>query len=158
MSELILEKTAVHAFSLMMKKFIEKVGSKDEPLIWGFKANPGIQGELADRIADLIDGKKVVGTKILHEQAPMNGSKTPLLKSIRKQHIVYIPNADLWNQDVLLRVSFQSSESGCKALLGFSDPSRLSMGIYQFLVSQQISDSYNLSGWAVKEGANKFLI
>lgn len=135
--------------SVMMRKFIQKIGQQDEALMWGVKTNPTIQAELVKTIGNHIDGKKAVGVKVLHEQAPMVGNRTPLLKSIMPRHIIFIPNADAWDQDTLIKVAFQASESGCKALLGFSEQSRLSMMVYQLLVSQQISDSYELSAWAV---------
>ncbi|HCL5580963.1 TPA: hypothetical protein N2N40_002390 [Citrobacter freundii] len=149
MSEDIFAKDLSLVVNRLMRNFIKKVGAKDEPLIWGFKANATIQKSAATVLAECIDRKKVRAIKILHEQVSMDGSKSPQLKGLEKGTIVFIPNADSWNQDALLRVAFQSSQSGSKALLGFSDPSRLSMGIYQFLVSQQISDEYELSSWAI---------
>ncbi|EIZ1085983.1 hypothetical protein MPI44_004531 [Klebsiella oxytoca] len=149
MSEDVIAKDLSLVVNRLMRNFIKKVGAKDEPLIWGFKANATIQKNAATVLAECIDRKKVRAIKILHEQVSMDGGKCPQLKGLEKGTVVFITNADAWNQDVLLRVSIQSSESGSKAMLGFSEPSRLSLGIYQFLVAQQISEEYELSQWAI---------
>ncbi|WP_435322336.1 hypothetical protein [Klebsiella sp. HN106] len=149
MSEAIVNKQVLLVVNRLMRNFIKKIGEKDEPLIWGFKASEALQENTATVLSECIDKKKVCAVKILHEPVHIDGGKSPQLKGLGKGTVVFIPNADTWNQDTLLRVAFQSSEVGSKALLGFSDPSRLSMGIYQFIVTQQVSDDLELSQWAI---------
>ncbi|PHM72226.1 hypothetical protein [Xenorhabdus sp. KJ12.1] len=149
MSDIIVDKESLRVVNRLMKNFIKKIGAKDEPLFWGIKANEDIQVCIGKYLSVSVDGKKVQAVKILPEPAPIVGDKTPLLNGLDKRTVVYIPNAENWNQDSLLRVVFQSSASGSKALVGFNDPSRLSLGIYQFLVSQQIDNDWNLSNWAI---------
>ncbi|BCI98455.1 hypothetical protein [Klebsiella pneumoniae] len=149
MSEDIVAKDLKLVVNRLMRNFIKKVGAKDEPLIWGFKANASIQKDAAAVLSECIDRIKVRSVKILNDQVHMDGGKYPQLKGLEKGSVVFITNADTWDQDVLLRVAIQSSQSGSKVLLGFSDPSRLSIGIYQFLVAQQISKNYELSHWAI---------
>lgn len=149
MPEDIADKQLSLVVNRLMRNFIKKIGAKDEPLVWGFKASETIQKNATIVLSECIDKKKVCAIKILDEQVHMDGGKSPQLKTLGRGTIVFIRNADVWNQDTLLRVALQSSESGSKALLGFSDPSRLSMGIYQFIVTQQVSDEFQLSQWAI---------
>lgn len=149
MSEIFATKQMSLLIGRAMRNFTKKIGAKDEPLIWGLKANEDVQEGTVSIIEDCVDRKKVYAVKVLREQVPLLDGKSVLLKGISKGTVVFIPNAESWDQDVLLRVAIQSSELGSKALLGFSDPSRLSMGIYQFLVTQQVSDGYELSKWAI---------
>lgn len=149
MSEVVVGEEVLLVVKRLMRNFIKKIGRKDEPLIWGFKAHETIQKQAVAAITDCIDHKKIRAVKILHEQVHMEGDKSPQLRSLKKNTIVFIPNADSWNQDTLLRVAFQASGAGSKALIGFSDPSRMSLGIYQFLVTQCVNDDGELFQWAI---------
>ncbi len=151
MSVTAIEKDSARAVKKIMTSFADTIGRKKEALCWGVKTTPEMQLEIATvlgkTVAD-IGGDKIRGVMILAQQARMVGNRTPELKVIPKNYIVYIPNAESWRQDSLLHVVLQSSHAGCKALIGFSDPSKLSLGVYQVLVAQQVNDG-TVTDWAI---------
>ncbi|EGT5675547.1 hypothetical protein AGJ34_21505 [Cronobacter dublinensis subsp. dublinensis] len=133
----------------LLRKFSKKIGTKQEPLIWGVKATPETLFELGSKLPASVDGKKILKTVVLEQQPAIVNDQFPSLKGLNKKTVVFIQNADQWDQEVLLKVSIHVARAGSKALLGFSDVGALSMGIYQFMVSQQISNDGQLSDWAI---------
>ncbi|BBV14502.1 hypothetical protein [Providencia rettgeri] len=152
MSVTAIEKDSARAVKKIMTSFASTIGnSKKEALCWGVKTSPEMQLEIATVLAKTvteIGGDKIRGVMVLAQQAKMVGNRTPELKAIPKSHVVYIPNAESLRQDSLLQVILQSSQAGCKAMIGFSTPSKLSLGIYQFLVTKQITDGI-VTDWAI---------
>lgn len=136
----------------LIKKLSKEIGSKNEALIWGLKADSSLREEFKQLLPNSIDGTHVRTVMVLNEQVQLDGNVSPTLKVISENTLVYIPHADTWNQDVLLRVCFQASQKSSKALIGFSAPSALSLGILQFLVTQEISEKCELNDWAVNMG------
>lgn len=133
----------------MMAKFAQKIGQKDEPLIWGVKSSTETLKSVALYVNGVVDGKKIRHSICLTDQPVLKDSKAPGLKSLREKTVVFVPHGDTWDQASLLSIAIQIATQGSKMLIGFTDPAALSLGIYQFLVSQQIDNSGHLSAWSV---------
>ncbi|EOC0011708.1 hypothetical protein ACI0X9_003395 [Cronobacter turicensis] len=135
--------------SQMMQKFVNKIGTKQEPLFWGVKAKRETLLEIGATLSCLVDGKKILRTLVLHEQPVISNDKTPYLTRLGKKTVVFIQCAEDWDQEILLKSVIQIAQAGSKALIGFSDIGALSMGIYQFMVAQQIEEDGQIRDWAI---------
>lgn len=130
-------------------KLLDKKIGVNEVIIWGIKASPEHRQEIAKLPEDTKELKKIRKLMVLEQQVEMVGERTPALKGIPRSTLIYIPNADKWDQSVLLRVCIQAAQSSCKALIGFTDISDLSLSMIQFTLMHQITEDGEVGDWGV---------
>ncbi|WP_272570320.1 hypothetical protein [Providencia sp. PROV255] len=153
MSHETVNKNATIAIGEVCANFARNLGTKHEELLWGIKATREILDGTLETVAAMADHKKVAAVKVLAKADSDLSSLEVFAKGLQRNTLVYIPHADEWDQDVLLKVMalFGARESKC--MLGFTEPSRLCFGIYMFLVSYQVDAEYKVSRWSLNMSA-----
>lgn len=142
--------SAQKIFARYLRKQGKKIGAQDEAMIWGFKAEPEFQAQVVDIFASTKDDiKGHSGARVVLESQPklaktMTGkTEAKEIAKLGRNGLVFIPNADHWQQPALVSVALQAAHQGGRAIIGFSDESRLCMSIYHWLVTYEC-DGENL--------------
>lgn len=140
---------ATIAVSEVCNNFTRSLGSKSEGLLWGVKATREVLAGTVEAVNAVESHKKVAAVKVLSQPINDPADLELFAKGLRRNTLVYIPHADDWDQDVLLKVMALFGARQSKCLLGFTEPSRLCFGIYMFLVSYQVDEHYSVSRWSL---------
>ncbi len=119
----------------------------------GVKASRDILTGTVETVNAIAGHKKVAAVKVLAQADNDLAALEVFAKGLQRNTLVYIPHADDWDQDVLLKVMALFGARQSKCMLGFSEPSRLCFGIYMFLVSYQVDAEYNVSRWSLNMSA-----
>lgn len=144
---------ATIAISEVCANFTRNLGTKHEELLWGLKATHNVLDGTVETVMTMANHKKVAAVKVLADTNSDLAALEVFAKDLQRNTLVYIPHADEWDQDVLLKVMalFGARESKC--MLGFTEPSRLCFGIYMFLVSYQVDAENKVSRWSLNMSA-----
>lgn len=148
-----LNKHATIAIGEVCSNFGRNLGTKHEELLWGVKAAREILAGTVETVMAMADRKKVSTVKVLNKPDHDLASLEVFAKGLQRNTLVYIPHADEWDQDVLLKVMALFGARQSKCMLGFSEPSNLCFGIYMFLVSYQVDANYKVSRWSLNMSA-----
>nr|WP_308282072.1 hypothetical protein [Providencia rettgeri] len=146
-------KNATTAIGEVCANFTRNLGTKHEELLWGVKASRDILTGTVETVNAIAGHKKVAAVKVLAQADNDLVALEVFAKGLQRNTLVYIPHADDWDQDVLLKVMALFGARQSKCMLGFSEPSRLCFGIYMFLVSYQVDAEYNVSRWSLNMSA-----
>nr|WP_305009636.1 MULTISPECIES: hypothetical protein [Providencia] len=146
-------KNATTAIGEVCANFTRNLGTKHEELLWGVKASRDILTGTVETVNAIAGHKKVAAVKVLAQADNDLAALEVFAKGLQRNTLVYIPHADDWDQDVLLKVMALFGARQSKCMLGFSEPSRLCFGIYMFLVSYQVDAEYNVSRWSLNMSA-----
>ena len=138
-----------NAFREVCDNFSRNIGTKTEPLLWGVKATPEVIAAGCSALDELRGHKKVSAVKVIETPLTNLEQAQTMAKGLQKDTVIYIPHAEAWDQDFLLKTMAAFGERRCKCFLGFSDFAGLSMGIHTFLVSYQIDSELRISRWAI---------
>ncbi len=128
--------------------FTQTIGTKHEAFIWGIYSSDDYINHVPACLDTFKSHKKITDVKAVME--PLNLGQIELLeKGLTKKSIVYFHKADEWDQDLLLKAQAAIGKKGCKGLIGFSNATGLSMGIYTFLVTYQLTPDLEAKPWAL---------
>lgn len=153
MSHEIVNTHATTAIGEICANFTRNLGTKHEELLWGIKATRNILTGTVETVNAIANHKKVAAVKVLTQADSDQAALDVFAKGLQRNTLVYIPHADDWDQDVLLKVMSLFGARQSKCMLSFTEPSRLCFGIYMFLVSYQIDAEYKVSRWSLNMSA-----
>lgn len=128
--------------------FTKTIGTKNEAFIWGIYSTDDYINHVPSCLDTFKSHKKIADVKAVME--PLNPGQIELFeKGLTNKSIVYFHKADEWDQDLLLKAQAAIGKKGCKGLLGFSKPTGLSMGVYTFLVTYELTPELETKPWAI---------
>lgn len=144
---------ATSAISEVCTSFTRNIGSKHEELLWGIKATRQIIDCTIDIVQSMSNHKKVSAVKVLPDAISDIAILEVITKGLQRNTVVYIPHADEWDQNILLKAMALIGARKSKCMLGFTEPSKLCFGVYMFLVIYQVDTESKVSRWALNMSA-----
>ncbi|TDB45575.1 hypothetical protein [Photorhabdus luminescens] len=121
MSAVKINNHATNPMNQVYNLFASEADTKTEALLWRVKASREILAESASSMKQTMLNKKITNVLALNEFASSVEQVKIQVKRVPKNSVIYVPQADRWDQDLLPKLMAASGQRGSKCFIGFTD-------------------------------------